>query len=124
MVLQEVHCFPFLSWNLVFKHTCIFSSEESASYLPFQFGELLARIFISIFAYIIVYVSTDDMKLVFGSVSDKGRYVIIEIDYILFITGVGTTIAKYDCCAEVAINVTRINSWLGSLYGILSYKNC
>ena len=62
---------------------------------------MLADYFIFVFAYLSFYIFTDDEKVVFGNVSDKGRSLVIESD-VRFVTGINVTVAKYDRCVGVA----------------------
>ena len=39
----------------------------------------------------------------FGSVLDKGRLLVVEGDNVYFITGIGRSVGKDDCHADVTI---------------------
>ena len=60
-----------------------------------------------------IHVSTDDQNVL-----DKGRYLFIKGSGVRFITGIGWTIARDDCCSVVAVKCSTHNTQLDSFYAI------
>ena len=81
----------------------------------FVWQVVLGKFIISVYSYLSIHVST----VVFGNVSDKERLFAVEGGDIHFITVIGGTLVRDDCCVGVAIKCCTYHFRLGSLYTIL-----
>ena len=71
-----------------------------------------------VLACLSIHVSTDDLNVLFGNVSNKGRYLIMESSDICFVTHVDGALARDDRCAWRAIKSSTYNYRLCFLYAI------
>ena len=84
-----------------------------------MFGELTSFAF----AYLSIHNSSDDYTALFGNMSDKGKYLVVEADDICFITVILRTVIRSDCCTEVSVKCSTPHSPLECLDTMKGFFN-
>ena len=108
--------------DLVFSYSSLFLEKHSDRYLLFMFNKLCEQFFFffSSFVYFSIHVSTEDQNVVFGNVSVKGRYIIIDSGDDRFITCSSGTVANDNVIVYLPLNIARvILGWILSMHFVI-----